>query len=67
MAYPAPIFLGDVTKPSQAGDYPAVKLAAGGWSELSLSSGDVNLPVAAINGCTPETGSTWDGVKSLFR
>lgn len=63
----APLFLGNVSAPSLIGDYPSVKLAGGGWVALDLSSGDPSLPVADINGGTPDQKSAWGAVKSLFR
>jgi len=63
----APFFLGNISVPSLAGDYPSVQLTGGGWIALDLSSEDPSVPVAEINGSTPDQKSTWGGVKSLFR
>ena len=63
----APLFLGNISAPSLDGDYPSVRLAGGDWTALGLSSEDPSLPVADINGSTPDQKSTWGTVKSLFR
>jgi len=63
----APIYLGNITAPSLAGDFPSVKISGGDWTALGLSSEDPNLPVAAVNGSTPNDRSSWGSVKSLFR
>ena len=63
----APFYLGNISAPSLLGDHPAVHLAAGGWAALEVSSGDPALPVASVNGSTPNEESSWGAVKSLYR
>jgi hypothetical protein len=63
----ATFFLGNISAPSLAGDYPSVCLTGGDWTALDLSSEDPSLPVAEVNGSTPDQKTTWGAVKSLFR
>ena len=63
----APIYLGNITSPSLEGDFPSVKMSGGEWLALGLSSGDPDVPVAAVNGSTPGDLSSWGSVKSLYR
>ena len=64
---PAPFYLGNISVPSQAGDYPGALLVGGDWIALDVASGDPALPVAGVNGGTPNETSSWGAVKSLFR
>jgi len=63
----APFYLGNISAPSLVGNHPAVHLAGGGWTALEVSSGDPALPVASVNGSTPNEESGWGAVKSLYR
>ena len=63
----APIYLGNISSPSLAGDFPSVKISGGDWSALGLSSEDPDLPVAAVNGSTPNDLNSWGSVKSIYR
>lgn len=63
----APIYLRNIASPSLAGDFPSVKMSGGDWTALGLSSEDPDLPVAAVNGSTPNDLDSWGSVKSLYR
>jgi len=63
----ASFYLGNITSASLAGAYPAVQPAGEGWTALDVSSGDPALPVASVNGGTPNQESSWGTVKSLYR
>ena len=60
-------YLGNISDLSQAGDYPGALLVGGDWIALDVASGDPFLPVASVNGGTPNEVSSWGAVKSLFR